>query len=231
MKPRYFFYLLFAVLGLCPLISSAQASKNKDLVSVSKIEFKKLQKSEISRTNGSWIRIEIMLNAISDAQKKTSNNAMWIRNVGVTLTLVYEDNKDKKRGNARQKIVMKESVKIFAVEANKMTPVAFYIPPEAYSIYGIQKAEPFAWSIDLSVDGVKIPLSRDNYKQLLSKKISSSGNVPKIMESYNKLVESAVVANKGVLMSMPNAPFQVQWYELGKVDQQNLPLPTYIKEN
>lgn len=227
MNSRYFLFYLLALFAILPSVSYAQAKK-ADLVSVSKVDFKKLQKNDIIRSNGQWIRVEIVLNAAVDAEKKTSNNALWIRNVSVTLSLMYEDAKDSKKGN-REKIVMQETAKLFAIEANKETPVAFYIPPEAYSVYGITKAEPFAWSIELSVDGVKIPLSKDNYKSLLSRKIlASGGNVTKVYDSYMKLVETSVKANKGVLIPVNRAPYQVQMYEVGK--NANMPLPTYIVE-
>ncbi len=229
MKSRYFLFFTLALLFALPFGAQAQSSRGQksDLVSISKIDFKKLQKNDVQRSNGQWIRIEVVLNATSDAEKKTSNNAQWIRNVEVSLTLVYEDNKDSNKSN-KEKIVMQETVKIFALEAGKETPVVFYVPPEAYSIYGISKAEPFAWSVELSVDGTKIPLSRTNYKSMLSRKIWGSGsNVAKVLENYQKLVESSAKANKGVLLSMPKAPLPVQLYETYKG---NSVMPTYVIE-
>lgn len=228
MNSRYFLLYILALFFVVPFAARAQSAK-PDLVTISKIDFKKLSKNDILRSNGQWIRIEIILSAISDAEKKTSNNAQWIRNVGVQLTLVYEDNKDTNRRN-REKVVMQESVKLFALEANKEASVVFYIPPEAYSIYAINKAEPFAWSVDLSVDGTKIPLSKNNYKTMLSRKIwASGGNITKVLESYQKLVESSVKANAGVLMSLPKTPFQVQYYEINRGSSQYA-LPTYVAE-
>ena len=205
MNSRYFLLYILALFFVAPFAARAQSAK-PDLVTISKIDFKKLSKNDILRSNG-----------------------QWIRNVGVQLTLVYEDNKDTNRRN-REKVVMQESVKLFALEANKEASVVFYIPPEAYSIYAINKAEPFAWSVDLSVDGTKIPLSKKNYKTMLSRKIwASGGNITKVLESYQKLVESSVKANAGVLMSLPKTPFQVQYYEINRGPSQYA-LPTYMAE-
>ena len=51
----------------------------------------------------------------------------------------------------------------------------------------------------------------------------------KVLENYNKLVSKAASANEGVLLPLPDCPFNVQWYEYFKNTNQKI--PTYIKDS
>ena len=104
-----------------------------------------------------------------------------------------------------QAIRLKSKARLFAGKVNAKVPVVFYVPSEAYFVYRLAQ-DAFAWSIDLTVNGSPIKLSKNNYKKLLSKEISSSNNVVKVLENYNKLVSKAASANEGVLLPLPDCP-------------------------
>lgn len=196
-----------------------------DPVSVSKIEFKKLQPTDIGGSLGQWTRIAVELRGNENPDDK-SNNEAWIRDVEVTLTLVYLDEKAKKseRNKPENMIVLKNKAKLFAVKCNQNVPVIFYIPAEAFPIYRLSK-DPFAYSIELSVGGTQVALSKDNMKTLLSKNIARSSDVKKVYDSYLKLVQSASAANENVLMTLRDVPLNVQRYEYNTAKGV---IPTYL---
>ncbi len=104
----------------------------------------------------------------------------------------------------------------------------FYIPWEAYDIYGI-KGDPFAYRIKLKVDGAEIQVSKDNYRSLLSKEIANTPDPAKVMESFEKLVAESSGYNDGVLVSLDKAPFSIQYYEYYSSGGSAI-IPTYISE-
>jgi len=219
-----FIRLFSTALALAFLPLAAHAAD--DPVLIDKILFKQIPSNGITRVSqGSfWNRVEIVLLAKENPDDK-ANNTKWVRNVEVDLALVYKDEKAADKASAENLVVMKAKARLFALEVGKKTSVVYYIPGEAYSIYRIQK-DPFAWSIELSVNGVKTPLSKSNLKTMLSKTILKSSDPKKAYESYKKLVESAAPTNEGVLMPLPQCPFNVQYFEY--MTGGNVPIPTYI---
>jgi len=228
---KYLFTLLLLAAAL-PLLGQQQsqqkaaASNKPDAVGVNKVDFKKLQPNEIQSSEGQWTRIEVELQILGNPDEN-ANNQQWVRNIDVELTLVYKDEKAKDKKALENMVVMKSKARLFAGKVNSKVPVVFYIPGEAYPIYRIMQ-EPFAWSVQLSVNGAAIPLTKNNYKSMLSKVLTKSSNLTQVLESYKKLVDKASQTNSGVLIPLPNCPFNVQWYEYFK--NTNLKIPTYIKE-
>ena len=211
---------LFAVLALPTLVFSAQ-----DPVSVSKIDFRKLSAQDIPSSSGQWTRIVVELLGNENPDKKAFNKD-WIRDVEVTLTLVYFDQKAKKseRMKPENMIVLKNKARLFALKVNAKTPVVFYIPSEAYNVYRLSK-EPFAYSIELSANGAAVALPRENLKTLLSASIVKAGDPKKVYDSYQKLVQSASAANENVLMTLPQTPYNVQKFEYDNAKG----IPTYLQ--
>ena len=215
---------LFIALFAAALLQTSLFAK-ADPVSVSKIEFKRLQPSDILASPGQWTRIMVEVAGNENPDDK-SNNEQWVRDVEVALTLVYLDEKAKKseRNKPENMIVLKNKAKLFAVKCNQKVPVVFYIPPEAFPIYRLSK-DPFAYSIELSVGGTPVALSRENMRTLLSKNIARSTDVKKVYDSYQKLVQSASAANENVLMTLRDVPLNVQRYEYNKTSGA---IPTYL---
>ena len=224
MKSLKYLFTLLLFFAVVPLF--AQQDK-ADPVSVVDVKFKKIQANEIQCSEGQWTRIEVIL-LINGNPDENANNQQWVRNIDVGLTLVYKDEKAKDKKSLDNLLVMKSKARLFAGKVNAKVPVVFYVPSEAYFVYRLAQ-DAFAWSIDLTVNGSPIKLSKNNYKKLLSKEISSSNNVVKVLENYNKLVSKAASANEGVLLPLPDCPFNVQWYEYFKNTNQKI--PTYIKDS
>ena len=217
---------LFFVLSVFSLCVTSYAQK-QDPVSVTKVEFKQIQQQQISLSAGEWTRIVVELLGNENPDKK-ANNTQFIRDVDVTLTLVYRDEKAKDKKSLDSFIVLKNKARLFAIKVKEKTPVVFYIPFEAKEIYRLKK-EPFAWSIDLSVSGTPIELSRNNYKTLLSKVLCRGTDIKKIYENYQKFVQGAAAANDNVLMNLSQTPYNVQHYEYIINPSQCKYIPTYIR--
>ena len=218
---------LFTLLLFCAVMPLFAQQNKEDPVSVVDVKFKKIQPSEIQSSEGQWTRIEVML-LINGNPDENANNQQWVRNIDVGLTLVYRDEKARDKKSLDNLLVMKSKARLFACKVNSKVPVVFYVPSEAYFVYRLAQ-DAFAWSIDLTVNGTPVKLSKHNYKKLLSKEISSSSNVVQVLENYNKLVSKAASANEGVLIPLPDCPFNVQWYEYFKNSNQKI--PTYINDS
>ncbi len=217
------FITLVATLAVC-----GNAYAQNDPVVIDNLKFKKVTPNEIMRTSQGnfWNRIEVVLVAKENPDQK-ANNTRWIRNVDVAISLVYKDEKATDKNSLDNLIVMKAKARLFAIEVGKKTPVVFYVPGEAYSIYRI-KQDPFAWNIELAVDGTQVKLTKKNLRTMISKNILKSGDPRKAFENYKKVVEAAASTNEGVLMPLPMCPYNVQFYEYGSATGTN-PIPTYIK--
>ncbi|MBQ6534748.1 MAG: hypothetical protein IJI37_06210 [Opitutales bacterium] len=209
------------------LLAFGAAYAKVDPVSVDKIEFKQVQQQQIIMSSGMWTRVAVVLLGNENPDKKASNDK-FIRDVEVTLTLVYRDEKAKNKKSPDSLLVFKNKARLFAVKVKEKTPVVFYIPFEATEIYKIKKA-PFAYSIELSVGGTPVELSKDNMKSLLSPTLIKGTDPKKIYESYQKFVSSAASSNENVLMNLSQVPYNVQKYEYNVNPSQCTYMPTYIK--
>ena len=207
---------IFLALAAATAAAVAFAAPKDDPVIIqhTKLDAKRLQPTAISNSTGQWTRIEVPLFAKENPDNK-ANNQKWIRNVDVDLTLVYKDQMATDKRSLDSLIVLRAKAKLFAIEVNTKTPVVFYIPSEAYDIYRLS-AEPFAWKIEISVNGTPIELSKQNMKTMLSKNIYKNDDPQKVYESFMKLVEKSSKVNQGVLMTLPECPFNVQMYEYSK---------------
>ena len=204
---------------ILPVISFAAPEQDPIIIQHQKLNAKRLQPNAVPNSTGQWTRIEIPLFAKENPDDK-ANNKKWIRNVDVDLTLIYKDQNAK---GANDFIVLRSKARLFALEINKKIPVVFYIPSEAYDIYRLS-AEPFAWKIEISIEGTPIELNKDNMKTMLSKNIFKGNNPRANYERFMKLVETAAKANEGVLMPLPDCPYNVKFFEYSKPQ----PIPNYL---
>jgi len=211
----------------CAALLASGAVYAIDPVSVEKIEFKRIQQQQIALSSGMWTRVAVILLGNENPDKKASNDK-FIRDVEVTLTLVYRDEKAKNKKSPDSLLVFKNKARLFAVKVKDKTPVVFYIPFEAAEIYRIKK-DPFAYSIEVSVGGSPIELSKDNMKSMLSSSLIKGTDPKKIYDSYQKFVQGAASANENVLMNLSQVPHNVQMYEYNVNPSQCTYIPTYIK--
>ena len=214
MKSMKHVLLSFVALAFAATAFAAPSKEDPIIIQHSKLDAKRLQPGAVPSSSGQWTRIEIPLFAKENPDNK-ANNQKWIRNVDVDLVLVYKDQMAADKRSLDSLIVLRSKAKLFALEINKKTPVVFYIPSEAYEIYRLA-AEPFAWKIEVSINGNPIELTKQNMKTMLSRNIYKNDDPKAVYDSFMKLVEKSAKVNEGVLMSLPECPFNVKLYEYGK---------------
>ncbi len=217
---------LFTILSILAFTSTVFA-KNDPVEVDGPVKFSKIAQNQIALSAGDWTRAVVWLKGIENQDDK-ANNANFIRDVDVTLTVLYRDEMAKDKKSAESLIAFKGKARLFAIKRNEKTPVVFYLPFEASRVYRIDK-EPFAYSVELSVGGVPVELSKQNVKNMLSKRILKGSDPKKNYENYQKLVSKAAAANENVFMNLLQAPLNVQYYEYYTNPSQCRYIPTYIQ--
>ncbi len=216
---------LFVILSLLSLIPTAFAAE--DPVVIKGVKFEAVQKQHISYSSGEWIRAAVTLVGIRNPDEKASNDK-FIRDVDVTLTALYRDEKAKDKKSPDSLIAFKAKARLFGITLNEPTAVVFYLPYEVREIYRIKK-DPFAYAIELSVGGTPVELNKNNYEVMLSKSIRKGKDIKKNYENYQKLVGKAAAANENAFMNLSQTPYNVQKYEYSVNPSQCKYIPTYIQ--
>lgn len=151
--------------------------------------------------NNNWIKATVKLRCIENPDaEKNDLNPDWVRNVTVKLVCAYEDAK-MSTSSSPKFVWFSSSATLFAMQRNKESTITFYIPWEAYSVYRIKDA-PYAWLVDLTVNGTNYPLTKSNIKQRCSLGTQGKTFVEKAMANLD--------ANKGVMVPFEKAPFAVK---------------------
>lgn len=212
MNLKRFILLLAIVLPF----AFATAQSKKDPVEVDSITFKNVQKSEIAGAGGPIVRGEVVLLPKYD---KDNPKAKWIRNIEVDVMVAYKD--AKANSSSKSKYVFLHSrAKIFAGKVNSKTPVVFFIPWEAYDVYGL-KGEPAFYKVSVFVNGSEIPLTGDNLNSRVSKEITSKA----ILDKFETEINNASSLNDGVMRPLNECSVNVQNYEFNK---SQFSVPTYL---
>ncbi len=210
--------ILFLVALCLPFTLLAQKAQ-KESVEVADIKFSTIKKTDVAGAGGNMVRCEVVLfSKTGETEGKTKSN--WVRNVEVELMIAYED---EKRGGAKKGMFqfMRSKAKLYAIEKLKKTSVVFYIPWESYSVYGI-KGDPFMYKVSLSAGGSDIPLTANNLKDRISKRIKSM----KDLEALEEQIGKSSGANDGVLKPLNECAQNIQSYEYNSSKQ---PVPTYMQ--
>ena len=222
MKKKTAFLLSTALLFVCGSLLSAP---NEDPVIIDNgrngVKFESIQKSQISNSGGPVTRITIPLKALTTPEKDK-----WVRNVSVELTVVYRDEKAKKKDSSF--LVFKSSAKLFAIKVNQSTPVQFFIPWEAYEIYGLKNA-PCAWRINLKVNGEPVEWTKANIDSFFFMEPSlmkKTTDLKAAYDAFDELVKRSAGYNENVLVPLPLAPFAIRYYQCYR--NPNEVSPTYI---
>lgn len=207
------FILLVAL--VVPFMFTYGQSK-RDSVEVDSINFKNVQKSEINGVGGPIVRAEVVLLPKYD---KENPKAKWIRNIEVDIMVAYKD--AKATSASKSKFVFLHSrAKIFAAKLNSKTPVVFFVPWEAYDVYGL-KGEPTFYKVSVFVNGAEIPLTAANLKSRVSAEINSK----ETLEKFETEINNASSLNDGVLRPLNECSVNLQYYEFNK---SQFPVPTYL---
>lgn len=212
MNLKRFIFLLVFILPF----AFATAQSKKDPVEVDAINFKNLQKTEVAGAGGPLVRCEVVLLPRFD---KEDPKAKWIRNIEVDIMVAYKNTKAK--ASSKSKFVFLHSrAKIFAGKVNSKTPVVFFVPWEAYDVYGL-KGEPAFYKVSLFVNGSEVPLTAANLSSRVSKEITSQ----EILDKFETEINNASSLNDGVLRPLNECSVNIQNYEFNK---SQFSVPTYL---
>lgn len=207
--------LIFLIVFVLPF-AFATAQSKKDPVEVDAINFKNIQKSEIAGVGGPTVRCEVVLLPKYD---KEDPKAKWIRNIEVDVMVAYKNTKATAASKSKY-VFLHSRAKIFAGKINAKTPVVFFVPWEAYDVYGL-KGEPAFYKVSVFVNGSEIPLTAANLASRVSKEITSQA----ILEKFETEINNASSLNDGVLRPLNECSVNLQNYEFNK---SQFSVPTYL---
>ena len=185
------------------------------------VKFETIQKSQLNNSGGPVTRVQIPLKAMTTADKDK-----WIRNVSVELTVVYRDEKAKKKDTSV--LVFNYSANQVSIKVGQTTPVQFFIPWEAYEIYGLKNA-PCAWRINLKVSGEPVEWTKSNIDSFFYMESSLMKKVTDLKAAYDafeELVKKSAGYNENVMVPLPLAPFSIRYYQCYRNSGEVV--PTYI---
>lgn len=106
-------------------------------------------------------------------------------------------------------------VTLVGLEANQRAMVYFYLPPEIVRRDRIDRSEPFAWQVELVIDGQALP----NLPASFSRSLAD----PPAAQSFVSRLGSEAARNDGLLQPIYETPFFVR--EAGKFRD----LPTFVR--
>ena len=236
-------YLLTFLLAAS--VSSALYAQKKDPVEIynsgnSIVNTNKFKDPVSSDSSMEWRRSDIVLNGIENPDKTDTSGrgANWIKDVVVDLTVVYVKpgaNGDKAKWDPKNWIVLKSKADLVAIEKGKKTIVTFFMPPEIKDSYRLEDSQRLFFIIDLSVAGNKIALNAKNFKKFISASLSKRIKNIKQFEKVKQDLAEASTANEGWLMTLPQAPFHVQYDEYYGANKtkyvKSYNIPTYKKDS
>ena len=205
--------ILLLVVFFSTAVGWAQSQRG-DPILVDNVSFRNLNRSDISGVGGQVVRCEVV---ILPKFNPDGTKSKWLRNVEVEVLCAYPDQKNK-----NGYVMLSSRAKIFAAQINKKTPVVFYVPWEAYDVYGL-KGDPYMYKVSLFYNGQEIPLTAANLSSRLSKNINSQ----QMLESFENAVGKGSSVNAGVLKPLNECGTNFQMYEYNKAGPNN-PVPTYL---
>ena len=171
---------------LFSLLFSASLFAEKELISIREVKF--------FRATDDWTVAMIKI----DAQKNPDENARdrdYLENIKITLTLAYEPKyKNAPKG---QFDFYRSDVEIIAMKAAEPKMVYFALPGVIVKRDRLEK-DPFAWMIDLEVNGNKIEPTEEH----ISKELRKGG----VAQSFISKANSESPDNDDLLMPSYLAP-------------------------
>lgn len=145
---------------------------------------------KFSRATDDWIVAMIKLDAIEN-HKEDARDKDYIENIKVTLTVAYEPNYS--GAPKGQYDFYRSDLEIIAMKAAAPKHVYFALPGIIVKRDRLDK-DPFAWMVELEVDGEKIEATKDHISDKLKKGGAAQSFITKantsVSENENLLVPS-----------------------------------------
>ena len=238
MKPVKFLLVVALLAGITPAFAQKKDpveiyGAGKDIVNMRTFQDPVTNSKE-------WVRADVILRGIENPDKTATDERekRWIRDVSLDITVVYvkpSATTKEAKWNPKNWIVLKSKADLVAIEKGKNSIVTFFMPPEIKDIYRLQDSQRLFFILDLSVMGNKVELTQKNLKKFISKSLASQIRNMKQFDKLKQDLAAASSVNEGWLITLPKAPFQVQFEEYyGKSKtqfvQQNA-IPTYKVES
>jgi len=138
-----------------------------------------------------WIRYGIELRA---QENPTDEDADWVNNIKVTFSIAYEDSE-----NAGTFHWYQSEVEILTLEIAKERSIYFYLPWDIVERDNLPD-DPYGWTIELSVDGRRLPLQTENFSRTIGSQ--------EVLTSFQNGVQQNAEKNAGALRPQYFVPMQ-----------------------
>ena len=165
--------------------------------SVSPIDVQSVKFDNVKVGKYDWIQIEVKTIAPASSSFKIPDqqNTRFLDNIEMTLSLCY-DNREQKSKDFYQ-----STIKIISKEKGDACYAYFYIPGIVVERDRLSK-NPFAWMVEFSLSGNKIPNDPKRFKNNFSPILDSTADI----ESFLSNLDLGIEKNEGVLLPFYLAP-------------------------
>ncbi len=182
------FATLFLGLCLCPL-AMADASQ-KDPVFVKNVRF---SKEKLTSGGDPWLEIEVEIEGGHNLSS-VALNQRFVDNVGVNLGLSFS------LGSRPKEVFrfFRSEAHLPTIEERNRRSIFFYLPPEVVERDELRE-KPFAFMVEISVNGQILPTRRNNVSANLE-------NIKQVAD-FKERMSSQAGPNDGVLLPIYQTPF------------------------
>lgn len=178
----------------------------KDPVRVSQVKF---TREKLAPGRSHWLEIEVKIEGGPNPSRDALNRR-FVDNIGISLGLSFSLESHKNKGF---RFFSAEAL-IPTLEEGDRRSIFFYLPPEVVARDNL-RVEPFAYLVDLSVEGQTLPTRREN--------VSSNLKGADLVIGFRKRLASLAAENDGVLLPIYHTPFQ----QIGRKLQAS---PAYVRK-
>lgn len=192
-----------AVLSLFVVNSWAQLAP----VEVTRVDFSQDRAPGIA---GQWIEVLVELEGGPSLESEATGNPRFNSMIKVTLSIAFQAGR---RSDNRFEFFRAQAT-VATLEQGQRVELHFYLPPGVVERDRLDK-EPFAWLVQLAVNGTPLPNLPGQYSESLSD--------PERARNFMTRLEQMAPRNEGVLQPIYLTPFYVE--ETGKFRF----LPDYVR--
>ena len=164
-------------------------------VDVQSIKFDKIK---VGKYNWTQIEVKIFANTSFNNKILSKRNSKYLDDIELSLSLCYDNR------NQKIKDFYKSTVKIVSLEKGSANYAYFYIPGIIVERDRLDKT-PFAWMVEFTLSGNKIPNDPKKYRNNFSSKL----NTASMVKSFISNLESGIEKNEGILLPFYLAPNEV----------------------
>jgi len=165
-----------------------------------------------------WLRMEIELEMVAFNPDENAPNRDWTQNITVSPSVAYP--RENAPAGESPYLAFRSEATLVALQRGEPKTIHFYLPPEIFEVLGLNRAEPFAFLIKLSVEGQEMPINRENDEAFFIRGASANAQT---LRSYRDNVLTTASRNDGILRPqylMPTEPEQAESPSFVREEQQ-----------